>query len=409
MATTDVTAYFAWHKFPGNRTFRQSEDIKSYLGNRWNSLSVDEQEEIIDDYFVDTEIRRQYQDEASASDFPPSFPKLMIPNGEKIMVDENDLRTWRDAHSGPFSWKSKSQQDLTLSDFEPENLYKPPTKGKKPKSGSTETETEEAVPEKLAPAQFVYSEDRWTCDLLSEYQTYLDTRTSKPTSRASSPLEEDNPAFEGSVQDVRGTPRYGTSECSGSIISDQCRSERSGSVISDSVANSETSEKAKKTKSPIPKKVTFSKSEIDTETTEKLIIKETVDETNNAFCNPVMANEWSTFVGQESQDMQDDSSHEEPATDLIDTSHEDPATELMEAPHQEPVTEEPPAMTMDRGMESSDQSAESTPDHTARLLPNQPDLSVAEKEEVLFVAVETSDERDAADLRKSGFDFLDNW
>lgn len=91
MATTDVTAYFAWHKFPGNRAFRQSEDIKSYLGNRWNSLSVDEQEEIIDDYFVDTEIRRQYQDEASASDFPPSFPKLMIPNGEKIMVDENDV------------------------------------------------------------------------------------------------------------------------------------------------------------------------------------------------------------------------------------------------------------------------------------------------------------------------------
>ncbi|XP_067681503.1 uncharacterized protein C1orf198 homolog isoform X2 [Haliotis asinina] len=380
MATSEVTAYFAWHKFPGNRTYRQTESLKSYLGDRWNNLSIDEQEEIIDDYFVDSEIRHHYRNEASASEFPPSFPKLMIPNGEKIMVDENDLRTWRDAHSGPFSWKSKSQQDLTLSDFEPENLYKPPTKGKKPKSGSTETEAEETVPENLAPAQFVYIEEKWTSELLSEYQTYLDTRTSKPPSRASSPLEEDNPAFEGSVQDVRETPRHGTSECSGSIISDQSRSERSGSVISESVAHSETSEKAKKTKSPIPKKVTFSKSEIDIETTEKLIIKETADEANNAFSNPVMANEWSTFVGQESQDMQE-----------------------------EPVTEEPPAMTMDRGMESSDHSVESTPDHTAKLLPNQPDLSEVEQEEVLFVAVETSNEMSASDLRKSGFDFLDNW
>ncbi|XP_046571210.1 uncharacterized protein LOC124279426 [Haliotis rubra] len=333
----------------------------------------------------------------------------MIPNGEKIMVDENDLRTWRDAHSGPFSWKSKSQQDLTLSDFEPENLYKPPTKGKKTKSGSTETEAEETVPENLAPAQFVYSEERWTSELLSEYQTHLDTRTSKPPSRASSPLEEDNPAFEGSVQDIRGTPRHGMSECSGSIISDQSRSERSGSVISESVAHSETSEKAKKTKSPIPKKVTFSKSEIDIETTEKLIIKETADETNNAFSNPVMANEWSTFVGQESQDMQEESIEEEPATDLINDSHQEPVADIIEATHQEPVTEEPLAMTMDRGMESSDHSVESTPDHTAKLLPNQPDLSEAEQEEVLFVAVETSDEMNASDLRKSGFDFLDNW
>ncbi len=50
-------------------------------------------------------------------------------------------------------------------------------------------------------------------------------------------------------------------------------------------------------------------------------------------------------------------------------------------------------MTMDRGMESSDHSVESTPDHTAKLLPTPPDLDKLEQEEVLFVAVDSETDR----------------
>ncbi len=54
---------------------------------------------------------------------PVVFPRYRVSCGEKIIIDfEHSGSTWRDEHSGPFSWMTRSQQDLTLAEIFGEEL-----------------------------------------------------------------------------------------------------------------------------------------------------------------------------------------------------------------------------------------------------------------------------------------------
>ena len=100
--------------------------IENYLqevyGDKWDTLSEEEKETIFDDFIIPRSIAEKYNDDTK--NLPEVFPKLKVPCGEKIVVEESG-RTWVDEHSGPFSWANRSQQDLRLFGVDDEDEKKP--------------------------------------------------------------------------------------------------------------------------------------------------------------------------------------------------------------------------------------------------------------------------------------------
>ncbi|OWF37616.1 hypothetical protein KP79_PYT10425 [Mizuhopecten yessoensis] len=145
-------AYFASVNPLAKKVIHETQLAKNILNEEWDGLDWKKQEEALDAFFVDRSVREKYVTNTKDNHYAVSFPKLFVQSGEKIIVDmDSDIWSWQDVHSAPFSWRSKSQQDLTLSDLDPEKLSKPqPSKGAgKSKTGQENEERPTAPPEFL--------------------------------------------------------------------------------------------------------------------------------------------------------------------------------------------------------------------------------------------------------------------
>ena len=93
MATEEnVHAYFSSINSLAKKIMEEKEKLMKTYGDDWNQLSFEKQEEILDNYIVDSTVREKYEDVPELEDIPECFPKLMIESGEKIYVDfENDV------------------------------------------------------------------------------------------------------------------------------------------------------------------------------------------------------------------------------------------------------------------------------------------------------------------------------
>lgn len=117
------------------RIMQEQEFVKDRYGEKWAQMSWSEKEAAFNNAAVPAIIWDGYANVTKTNDYPNSFPRHIVHCGEKIVVDyDNDCQTWPDEHSGPFSWKTKSQQDLTLLDLEADQLTKKPEKARKPAS-----------------------------------------------------------------------------------------------------------------------------------------------------------------------------------------------------------------------------------------------------------------------------------
>ncbi|XP_045115805.1 mucin-5AC-like [Portunus trituberculatus] len=97
--------------------------VRESWGENWHQLSYQQQCRVIDQAIVDEATVRRY-DESSGGvgEGGPEceyFPKLKLTTGQKVVCDENLTArgfscSWRDEHSAPFSWHTRSQMDLTL-------------------------------------------------------------------------------------------------------------------------------------------------------------------------------------------------------------------------------------------------------------------------------------------------------
>lgn len=97
--------------------------VREKWGDTWNELSYQQQCRVIDQAMVDEATVRRYEagEHRGACEEPECeyFPKLKLPTGQKVVCDENLTArgfscSWRDEHSAPFSWHTRSQMDLTL-------------------------------------------------------------------------------------------------------------------------------------------------------------------------------------------------------------------------------------------------------------------------------------------------------
>ncbi|XP_063427475.1 uncharacterized protein C1orf198-like [Mytilus trossulus] len=146
---TISAAYFASINPLTRKIVQETQMVKSLFSEKWETFDEKRQDHILDDYFVHPDVRERYKDCGKGDNYPISYPVLKVQMGEKIVVDEtNDFWTWQDEFSGPFSWKTKSQQDLTLLDLEPEQM----TRQSKTRRRSSRDLSEEASRE--APKEF---------------------------------------------------------------------------------------------------------------------------------------------------------------------------------------------------------------------------------------------------------------
>lgn len=135
------------------KIIHDTKTVKAIFKEKWEQFDEKRQDDILDDYFVHPDVREKYKDYEKIDFYPSSYPVLKVQMGEKIVVDEtNDFWTWQDEFSGPFSWKTKSQQDLTLLDLEPEQMTK---QSKTRRRNSRDLSEEE---NKKAPREFCVQE-----------------------------------------------------------------------------------------------------------------------------------------------------------------------------------------------------------------------------------------------------------
>ncbi|KAH3845525.1 uncharacterized protein C1orf198 homolog [Dreissena polymorpha] len=369
---------------------KDEERLAYALQHQWKHLSFKEQELLIDDYLVDLTTREKY----SALDKPltnkTSFPKYKIDTGDKIVLDfDNDCWTWQDDHSSPFNWRTKSQQDLTLDDLEPDTLCKVPTKGKR-KESSSETLSENDADKENQTSEREFSVLSYgavwrSSELLRGIeQPKLQKRSSglesikttengiietEPVSIPTHIPDKVNYAFKASADNLSSSP--------GSLEIIRSPSLSSGEILSGSLSSSQSREHvpagaqhqrlvksvSKSVKSLISNK---SRSEKDSNSLVAMI-----DDERHAFDNPVLESDFTSFVNQGHDDE--------------DTSSSTPSPYRM-------LLKEPGSVEMSRG-DNSD------------LLGNDDSF----QDEVIKIQTEERASLNASSLSKTGFDFLDNW
>ena len=96
MDELQALSYFSSLTHISRKIALQEKSLIKYLGNKWTEYSPEEKEEILDDLCVPHFIRDEQPpvaDDEDGIDRPVScWPTLKLPSGEKIIVDENDVR-----------------------------------------------------------------------------------------------------------------------------------------------------------------------------------------------------------------------------------------------------------------------------------------------------------------------------
>ncbi|XP_074100827.1 uncharacterized protein LOC141528590 isoform X2 [Cotesia typhae] len=96
----------------------------------WNTLSLKEKNQAIDETIIQPEIALKYTTigtDKSKENCYNCYPKLKIQTGMKYVIDETgSTLKWRDEHSGPFSFMTQSQMNLHLLELPSEIKTKLP-------------------------------------------------------------------------------------------------------------------------------------------------------------------------------------------------------------------------------------------------------------------------------------------
>ena len=75
-----------------SKILKDEMSLKRSIKDQWSDLTLQEQEDLVDDYLVDQCVREKYCQVEKTHAYKKSFPKLKVETGEKIIVDfENDV------------------------------------------------------------------------------------------------------------------------------------------------------------------------------------------------------------------------------------------------------------------------------------------------------------------------------
>lgn len=110
MALNEVAGeYFCNMNSMAKRLWTDMEDTKAQYENLWGTLQEEDKNQILNDSIVKPHVFLKYSDVDDNSSKRSEAEKNYA---TKIIVD--DHCSYHDEHSGPFSFHTKSQRDLTL-------------------------------------------------------------------------------------------------------------------------------------------------------------------------------------------------------------------------------------------------------------------------------------------------------
>ena len=94
MDELQALTYFSSLTHISRKIALQEKSLIKYLGNKWTEYSPEHKEEILDDLCVPHFVRDEQRVVADDEDdrHVSCWPTLKLPSGEKIIVDENDVR-----------------------------------------------------------------------------------------------------------------------------------------------------------------------------------------------------------------------------------------------------------------------------------------------------------------------------
>ncbi|CAH3171493.1 unnamed protein product [Porites evermanni] len=119
-----VLSYFESMNHMSKRIITEQRELMAEHGSRWNQLSLEEQDKLIDNRMLDPKVRKHYYVDGTFSTRKPDwFPVLRLAHG--VSGSENSFNPRdsiasvtemhsKDQFSSPWSWETKSQQDLSL-------------------------------------------------------------------------------------------------------------------------------------------------------------------------------------------------------------------------------------------------------------------------------------------------------
>lgn len=127
--------YFSSGSAINRRIIQDIESIRESYDNTWDHLNHRQQDQVINEHIITPEVAMQISSQEKST----SFPRLKITSGQKMIVvegntsegGENKGYSYRDEHSEPFSWKTRSQQELNF------DLWTN-SRGSTPETGSSE-------------------------------------------------------------------------------------------------------------------------------------------------------------------------------------------------------------------------------------------------------------------------------
>lgn len=99
--------YFSSMNSIASRIYNDINETKAAYEELWNTLSSNEQEQILNECIIKPEVQMKYNYQEKCG---------RVNNQEyssKIIIDDNNS-SYRDEHSAPFSFKTRSQRDLTI-------------------------------------------------------------------------------------------------------------------------------------------------------------------------------------------------------------------------------------------------------------------------------------------------------
>jgi len=104
MALRNVAAeYFSNLNPIASKIYADLQETKGAYEDLWNKLSQEEQEQILTESIIKPEVSIKY-----------GSPQAQLSEEYAIKVVVDDHCSYRDEHSGPFSFRTKSQRNLTI-------------------------------------------------------------------------------------------------------------------------------------------------------------------------------------------------------------------------------------------------------------------------------------------------------
>ncbi|XP_068729854.1 serine-rich adhesin for platelets-like [Montipora capricornis] len=119
-----VMSYFESLNHMSRRIITEQREVIAECGSKWDQLSPEEQDKLIDDRMLGPKVKKHYYvDDTFSTRKPVWFPVLRLAHG--ISGSENSFNPRdsvasvsemhsKDQFSAPWSWETKSQQDLSL-------------------------------------------------------------------------------------------------------------------------------------------------------------------------------------------------------------------------------------------------------------------------------------------------------